>query len=48
MRFINYASHISIDFLKEESGTSFVEHVLLGALVAVVCTLLIMALHKDS
>lgn len=48
MRFIHHVSHISMDFLKEESGSSFMAHVLLGALIAVVCTLLILALKKDS
>lgn len=48
MRFVNYVSHISNDFLKEESGSSFMEHILLGALIVVVCTLFFMALNKDS
>lgn len=48
MRFVNNVSHISIDFLREESGASFIEHVLLGSLIVVVCTLFIMALNKDS
>lgn len=48
MRFMDHVTHISMIFLKEESGSSFMEHVLLGALIAVICTLFILAMNKDS
>ncbi len=48
MRFIDHVSHISIDFLREESGAPFIEHVLLSSLIAVVCALFILALSKDQ
>lgn len=48
MRFVNYVSHISKDFLSDETGSSRMENILLGALIVVVFTLLLMALNKDS
>lgn len=48
MRFVKYVSHISKDFLSDESGSSFMENILLGALVVVVFILLLMALNKNS
>lgn len=48
MRFVNYVSHISSDFLREESGSSPMENILLGALIVVVFTLLMLALNKGS
>lgn len=48
MRFMNHVSYISIDFLREESGASLAEHLLVFSLVAVVFTLCLLALKKDS
>jgi hypothetical protein len=48
MRFVNYVSHISLDFMMEESGAALMESVLVGSLVAVVFTLCLLALNKDS
>ena len=48
MRLVNYVSHISKDFFRDESGSSLIENILLGALIAVVFILLLMALNKDS
>ena len=48
MRFVNYVSQISADFMVEESGASLMENVLLCSLVAVVFTLCLLALNKDS
>lgn len=48
MRFLNHVSHISSDFLREESGSSLIEHLLLGSLIAVVFTLCLLGLNKDS
>lgn len=48
MRFVNYVSYISLDFMAEESGASFMENVLVGSLIAVVLTLCLLAMNRDS
>ena len=48
MRSTDYLSHAVTSFLKDEAGASFVEYALLGALVIVVCTLVLLALNKDG
>lgn len=48
MRLVNYVSHISKCFYSDESGSSLMENILLGALIVVVFTLLMLALNKSS
>jgi hypothetical protein len=48
MRFVNYVSHISADFMMEESGASLMESVLLCSLISVVFALCLLALNKDA
>ena len=47
MRSSDYESHILIEFLKEESGSSLIERILIASLIAVVCGLFFMALNKN-
>jgi Flp pilus assembly pilin Flp len=48
MRLTDEASHALTCFLKEEDGASFIEYALVGALVVVVCTLVLLALVKNT
>ena len=47
MRFLNDAPHGWVDFFREDSGAFSVEHILIGTLIAVVLTLVLLALNKD-
>ncbi|HWW07243.1 hypothetical protein [Collimonas sp.] len=48
MRLPDDLSHALTRFLKEEDGASFIEYALVGALVVVVCTLVMLALVKTA
>ena len=46
MQFVEYLPSPSLYFLKDEAGASLMEHMLIGALVFVVCMLVLLALDK--
>jgi Flp pilus assembly pilin Flp len=48
MRFARHLSHTFTDLLKEEAGASLMEYALVGSLILVVCTLLLLAWHKQN
>lgn len=48
MRLVDSVSHISVYFLKDESGASLIEGVLVASLVAVVVGLFLMAFNKNA
>ncbi|SDY54883.1 hypothetical protein SAMN04515617_11647 [Collimonas sp. OK242] len=48
MRFSKDLSHIARYFLKEDTGVSLLEFALVGALIVVVCLLMVLALVKDA
>ncbi|WP_211451603.1 Flp family type IVb pilin [Collimonas antrihumi] len=47
MRFSKDLSHAARYFLKEDSGASLIEFALVGALIVVVCLLMLLALVKE-
>ena len=48
MRFIDQVLHASSNFLKDESGATFIEFVLIGSLIAAVLGLFLLVLNKDT
>ena len=48
MRLPDDLSHTLFKFLKEESGDSLIEYVLIASLTAVVSWLFVMAFNKDT
>ncbi len=46
MRLTEYLSHALRRFMRKETGVSFMEYALVGLLVAVLCTLALLALGK--
>lgn len=48
MRLTGDQSHALMYFLNEEDGASLIEYALIGALVIVVCTLVLLALLKST
>lgn len=48
MRFSNDMSHAARYFLMEDTGASLMEFALVGALIVVVCLLMLLALVKDT
>lgn len=46
MQSVDYVLHTFIEFLKDESGASLIEYVLVGAIIAVVGALSLLALYK--
>lgn len=47
MRFAKDMSHAARYFLKEDAGASLIEFALVGALIVVVCLLMLLALVKE-
>jgi hypothetical protein len=48
MRVTEYESHTIFNFLMEESGGSLMEYVLIGSIIAVIGTLILLALYKEK
>lgn len=48
MRLIDYAPHVLVEFYMEESGASLMEYALIGSIIAVVGTLILLALYKEA
>ncbi|WP_211462707.1 Flp family type IVb pilin [Collimonas silvisoli] len=48
MRLTDDPSHALMCFFKDEDGASLIEFALIGALVVVVCTLVLLALVKTA
>lgn len=46
MQSVDYVLHTFTGFLKDESGASLIEYVLVGAIIAVVGALSLLALYK--
>jgi len=48
MRFSKDLSHVARYFLMEDAGVSLLEFALVGALIVVVCLLMLLALVKET